>query len=59
MPVHGPTGLELSQRGNAGFNESDIVYTNNDMRFTVNGNSLYAIVLAWPDEDVMYLKSFY
>jgi len=35
------------------FNESDIVYTEKDIRFTVKGNTLYAIVLAWPEEQVV------
>ena len=35
------------------FNESDIVYTSKDIRFTVKGNNLYAIVLAWPEEQVV------
>jgi len=54
----GPTNVKLSERdgqetGHAGFNESDIVYTNKDIRFTVNGNTLYAIMLDWTEEDVM------
>jgi len=50
----GPTGVKIDEkRGNAMFNESDIVYTNKDIRFTVNGNTLYAIVLAWPEEEVL------
>jgi alpha-L-fucosidase len=49
----GPTSVSINQRGNAGFNESDIVYTNKDIRFTVKDNTLYAIVLAWPEEDVL------
>ncbi|MCD6346525.1 MAG: alpha-L-fucosidase [Bacteroidales bacterium] len=48
----GPTSVELN-RGNAGFNESDVVYTNEDIRFTVKGNILYATVLAWPEDDVI------
>ncbi len=49
----GPTGVKISERGKAGFNESDIVYTNEDIRYTVKGNTLYAIVLAWPEEEVV------
>jgi alpha-L-fucosidase len=54
----GPTSVKLSERdgretGHAGFNESDIVYTNRDIRFTVNGNTLYAIMLDWSEGDVM------
>ncbi|MEA1876508.1 MAG: alpha-L-fucosidase, partial [Bacteroidota bacterium] len=48
----GPTSVELN-RGNAGFNESDVVYTNKDIRYSVKGNILYATVLAWPEEDVI------
>ena len=54
----GPTSVKLSERdgqetGHAGFNESDIVYTNKDIRFTVKGNTLYAIMMDWTEEDVM------
>ena len=49
----GPTSVEMNQRGDAGFNESDIIYTEKDIRFTVKGNSLFATVLAWPEGDVM------
>ncbi len=50
----GPTGVvNREERGNAMFNESDIVYTEKDIRFTVKGDTLYAIVLAWPEEDVI------
>ena len=35
------------------FNESDIVYTSEDIRFTVKDNVLYAIVLAWPEEELV------
>jgi len=48
----GPTSVELN-RGNAGFNESDVVYTNKDIRYSVKGNILYATVLAWPEDDVL------
>ena len=50
----GPTGVEkVGSRGGTSFNESDIVYTNEDIRFTVKGDTLYAIVLAWPEQDVI------
>jgi len=32
------------------FNESDVVYTSEDIRFTVKGDDLYTTVLAWPGE---------
>jgi alpha-L-fucosidase len=35
------------------FNESDIVYTSRDIRFTVKGDVLYAIVLDWPGEEIL------
>ena len=49
----GPTSVKLNQRGTAGFNESDIRYTSEDIRFTVKADTLYAIVLDWPEEDVL------
>ena len=54
----GPTNLKLNEKsGDAGFNESNIIYTNKDIRFTVKGKTLYAIVLAWPEKEVI-IKSF-
>ena len=47
----GPTGVEIGEEGDAMFNESDIVYTSEDVRFTVKGDVIYAIVLAWPGEE--------
>ena len=35
------------------FNESEIVYTGKDIRFTVKGDNLYAVVLAWPGDEVL------
>jgi len=50
----GPTLIKLSAKGEVAINESaDIVFTNKDIRFTVKGDTLYAIVLAWPEGDVM------
>jgi len=44
----GPTNLgEVEELG---FNESGIVYTKEDIRFTVNGDNLYATFLDWPGE---------
>ncbi len=44
----GPTNLgEVEELG---FNESGIVYTKEDVRFTVNGDNLYATFLDWPGE---------
>ncbi len=44
----GPTNLEEAEE--LGFNESGIVYTKEDVRFTVNGDNLYATFLDWPGE---------
>ncbi|MFW6114596.1 MAG: alpha-L-fucosidase [bacterium] len=41
------------EKGDAMFNESDIVYTGKDIRFTVKGDALYAIILDWPGESVL------
>ena len=48
----GPTKLEKTKE--YGFNEkNDLVYTSQDIRFTVRENNLYAIVLDWPGEKVL------
>jgi len=44
----GPTNL--GDATDIGFNESNVVYTSKDIRFTVKGDDLYAIFLAWPGE---------
>jgi len=44
----GPTNL--GEASAIGFNESNVVYTSKDIRFTVKGDSLYATFLAWPGE---------
>ena len=44
----GPTNL--GEATDIGFNESNVVYTSEDIRFTVKGDDLYAIFLAWPGE---------
>jgi alpha-L-fucosidase len=44
----GPTNL--GEANELGFNESGVVYTANDIRFTVNGDNLYATFLDWPGE---------
>jgi len=49
----GPTGVKEGEAGDAMFNESEIKYTAEDIRFTVKGDNLYAIVLAWPGEEVV------
>ena len=47
----GPTGLKGS--GTGAIIESDVVYTAKDIRFTVKGDVLYAIVLAWPGDEIL------
>jgi len=44
----GPTNLGVVEE--LGFNESGIVYTKEDIRFTVKGDDLYATFLDWPGE---------
>ena len=44
----GPTNL--GDASAIGFNESNVVYTSKDIRFTVKGDNLYATFLAWPGE---------
>ena len=44
----GPTNL--GEATDIGFNESDIVYTSEDVRFTVKGDHLYATFLDWPGD---------
>ena len=44
----GPTNLGQIQR--QGFNESDVVYTGRDIRFTVKGDTIYASFLSWPGD---------
>jgi len=46
IAAEGPTNLGDIQR--QGFNESDVVYTGEDIRFTVKGDTIYATFLAWP-----------
>jgi alpha-L-fucosidase len=52
IAAEGPTKLEKPD-GN-GFNEkNDLLYTAEDIRFTVKDNNLYATVLDWPGEKVI------
>ena len=46
-------GVEIGEEGDAMFNESEIKYTAKDIRFTVKGDILYAIVLDWPGDEVI------
>jgi len=47
----GPSITNIVEKENAGFNEEDTDYTPADIRFTVKGDTLYAIVLEWPGEE--------
>jgi alpha-L-fucosidase len=44
----GPTNLGAAT--DIGFNEADTVYTKEDVRFTVKGDTIYATFLAWPGD---------
>ena len=44
----GPTNL--GEASEIGFNEAATVYTKEDVRFTVKGDTIYATFLAWPGE---------
>jgi len=47
----GPSQLERGK--DAMFNEKDINYTAGDIRFTVKGDTLYAVCLDWPGEEAV------
>ena len=47
----GPTNLGAATE--IGFNEADTVYTKEDVRFTVKGDTLYATFLDWPGEEAI------
>ncbi|MHC4115198.1 MAG: alpha-L-fucosidase [Planctomycetota bacterium] len=47
----GPTNLGAV--GEIGFNESNVVYTSEDIRFTVKGDNIYATFLDWPEEEAV------
>jgi len=49
----GPTNVGRKGRGDSSFNEADLNYTGEDIRFTVKGDNLYAVVLDWPGEEVL------
>ena len=48
IAAEGPTNLGAATA--IGFNESNVVYTPEDIRFTVKGDTIYATFLAWPGE---------
>jgi alpha-L-fucosidase len=47
----GPTNL--GDASTIGFNESNVVYTSKDIRFTVKDDNLYATFLDWPGEEAV------
>ncbi len=47
----GPTNL--GEASDIGFNEENVVYTPEDIRFTANGDNLYATFLDWPGETAL------
>ena len=49
----GPTNLQASSEAQGGFNESDAVYTGEDIRFTTKDDTLYATLLAWPGDQAV------
>jgi len=51
--IAGEGPINLGVASDIGFNESDVVYTPEDIRFTVNDNNLYAIFLDWPGEKAL------
>ena len=51
--IAGEGPVNLGAATAIGFNESNVVYTNKDIRFTVKGDDLYAIFLEWPGEVAM------
>jgi alpha-L-fucosidase len=48
--ISGEGPVNLGEASDIGFNESDVVYTPRDIRFTVKGDNLYATFLAWPGD---------
>jgi alpha-L-fucosidase len=48
VAAEGPTNL--GEASAIGFNESNVEYTPEDIRFTVNGDNLYATFLDWPGD---------
>ncbi len=51
IAAEGPTNLGTPDA--IGFNESNVVYTAEDIRFTIKGDNLYATYLAWPGEKAL------
>lgn len=47
----GPTALDEGERKDAMFNEADVIYTPEDIRFTVKDDIIYAICLDWPGKE--------
>jgi alpha-L-fucosidase len=51
VAAEGPTNL--GEASSIGFNESNVEYTPQDIRFTVKDDNLYATFLDWPGESVL------
>jgi alpha-L-fucosidase len=49
----GPTQIKAGM-----FNEGSIKFTEEDIRFTTKGNTLYAFILGWPGNKSTLVKSF-
>jgi hypothetical protein len=54
--IAGEGSTKIGEIERQGFNESDIMYTSKDIRFTVNDNNLFATFLDWPG-DIALIKS--
>jgi alpha-L-fucosidase len=46
-----------AKKKNVDMNEGETAYSADDIRFTVKGNTLYAIALGWPKDGVLRIKS--
>lgn len=52
----GPIAEQINPMKGQGFNEN-IKYSNKDVRYVIKGNTLYATVMGWPDNEKITLKS--
>lgn len=60
--IHGTRPWKLYGEGHAGpkgalFNEGNLEYSSEDIRFTVKGGALYAFALAWPESGKLLIRS--
>lgn len=53
----GPDAEKLNPMQAQGFNEGKSKYTAKDIRFTQKGKTLYAIVMGWPEDGKIVIKS--